>query len=123
MSVYGLTKRMHTTLQFVECYRRQNGDCPSYEELRIALGFKSKSAVARIMDALEERGHIRRLAGKARSVEIIDHGKPDIVKLLPPRTASVLLEFCKQEGEVPTDVVNDAVLVFIDALSDAEREQ
>ena len=44
---------------------------PSYEEMKQSLNLKSKSGIHRLISALEERGFIRRLAHKARALEVI----------------------------------------------------
>jgi len=44
---------------------------PSYEEMKLSLNLKSKSGIHRLISALEERGFIRRLAHKARALEVV----------------------------------------------------
>ena len=43
----------------------------AYEEMKDALDLRSKSGIHRLINALEERGFIRRLAHRARAIEII----------------------------------------------------
>ena len=50
---------------------RTSGVSPSYEEMKHSLNLKSKSGIHRLISALEERGFIRRLAHKARALEVI----------------------------------------------------
>ena len=50
---------------------RASGVSPSYEEMKQSLNLKSKSGIHRLISALEERGFIRRLAHKARALEVI----------------------------------------------------
>ena len=45
---------------------------PSYEEMKVALGLNSKSGIHRLINALEERGFIKRLHNKARAIQ--SHG-------------------------------------------------
>ena len=47
------------------------GISPSYEEMKHSLNLKSKSGIHRLIGALEERGFIKRLAHKARALEVI----------------------------------------------------
>ncbi len=49
----------------------ENGISPSFDEMRYALKLKSKSGIHRLISGLEERGFIRRLAYRARAVEIL----------------------------------------------------
>ena len=50
---------------------RSSGVSPSYEEMKESLNLKSKSGIHRLISALEERGFIKRLAHKARALEVI----------------------------------------------------
>jgi repressor LexA len=49
----------------------ESGISPSFEEMKEALDLKSKSGVHRLIGALEERGFIRRLANRARALEVM----------------------------------------------------
>ncbi len=44
---------------------------PSFDEMKDALDLRSKSGIHRLITALEERGFIRRLAHRARALEIV----------------------------------------------------
>ena len=56
---------------FINKKLRSSGVSPSYEEMKLSLNLKSKSGIHRLISALEERGFIRRLAHKARALEVI----------------------------------------------------
>lgn len=49
----------------------ERGYAPSYEEMKNALGLKSKSGVHRLVFSLEERGYVNRLPNRARAVEVL----------------------------------------------------
>jgi repressor LexA len=66
-----LTKKQKNLLLFVNRKIRSTGVSPSYEEMKNALNLKSKSGIHRLISALEERGFIRRLAHKARALEVL----------------------------------------------------
>jgi repressor LexA len=66
-----LTKKQKNLLLFINKKLRATGISPSYEEMKEALNLKSKSGIHRLISALEERGFIRRLAHKARALEVI----------------------------------------------------
>jgi len=44
---------------------------PSFDEMKEALGLKSKSGIHRLISGLEERGFIKRLPHRARALEIV----------------------------------------------------
>ena len=66
-----LTKKQKNLLIFINKKIRSTGVSPSYEEMKNSLNLKSKSGIHRLISALEERGFIRRLAHKARALEVL----------------------------------------------------
>ena len=66
-----LTKKQKNLLIFINKKLRSTGISPSYEEMKESLNLKSKSGIHRLISALEERGFIKRLAHKARALEVI----------------------------------------------------
>ena len=66
-----LTKKQKNLLMYINKKLRSSGVSPSYEEMKHSLNLKSKSGIHRLISALEERGFIRRLAHKARALEVI----------------------------------------------------
>ena len=69
-----LTKKQKQLLNYIGTFQSRNGVTPSYEEMKDALALKSKSGIQRLILALEERGFVKRLAHKARALEIIKDG-------------------------------------------------
>ena len=66
-----LTKKQHTLLMLIHDKLREDGVAPSFEEMKVALELKSKSGIHRLINALDERGFIRRLPNRARALEVI----------------------------------------------------
>ena len=66
-----LTAKQHELLLYIEQYQDSYGISPSFDEMRISLRLKSKSGIHRLLVALEERGFIRKLAHRARALEVI----------------------------------------------------
>ena len=66
-----LTKKQKNLLIYINKKIRSSGVSPSYEEMKNSLNLKSKSGIHRLISALEERGFIRRLAHKARALEVL----------------------------------------------------
>lgn len=66
-----LTKKQHELLMLINERLEQTGISPSYDEMKDALGLKSKSGIHRLITGLEERGFIRRLAHRARALEVL----------------------------------------------------
>ena len=71
-----LTRKQHELLCYINDRLGETGVSPSFEEMKDALELKSKSGVHRLISALEERGFIRRLANRARALEVLR--MPDI---------------------------------------------
>lgn len=66
-----LTQRQLQLLRFIYAYVAEHGVPPSFDEMRAALRLRSKSGIHRLISGLEERGYIRRLAYRARAIEIL----------------------------------------------------
>ncbi|MEO0830547.1 MAG: transcriptional repressor LexA [Pseudomonadota bacterium] len=66
-----LTKKQLDLLDFINKRLQRDGVPPSFDEMKEALDLRSKSGIHRLITALEERGFIRRLAHKARAIEIV----------------------------------------------------
>jgi repressor LexA len=66
-----LTRKQHELLLFIHNRITQSGVSPSFDEMKDALQLASKSGVHRLITALEERGFIRRLAHRARALEVL----------------------------------------------------
>jgi repressor LexA len=66
-----LTKKQLDLLEFIHERLQKDGVPPSFDEMKVALNLRSKSGIHRLITALEERGFIRRLAHRARAIEII----------------------------------------------------
>ncbi len=66
-----LTPRQFDLLRFLDAEQTQTGITPSYEEIRQALGLKSKSGVHRLITELEARGVVARSKGRSRTLTII----------------------------------------------------
>ncbi len=66
-----LTKKQHELLMFIHERIQETGVSPSFDEMKEALDLASKSGIHRLITALEERGFIRRLAHRARALEVM----------------------------------------------------
>ena len=99
-----LTRKQLDLLAFINKRMQKDGVPPSFDEMKEALDLRSKSGIHRLITALEERGFIRRLAHRARAIEVvklpetlggeatgialqvIEGGRPDA---LPPTTTPI----------------------------------
>jgi len=82
-----LTVQQSQLLAFLRL-RQNAGGTPSFDEMKDHLGLKSRSAIHRLVTALNERGFIERLPNRARALRVLDQ----------PRAFGVL-------GGVPTEVL------------------
>lgn len=88
-----LTRKQHELICFIEDRLAETGISPSFEEMKEALGLKSKSGVHRLISALEERGFLKRLPNRARALEVVRNPErgaksaQDNVVAFPPRAA------------------------------------
>lgn len=85
-----LTKKQLDLLDFINKRVIRDGVPPSFDEMKDALDLRSKSGIHRLITALEERGFIRRLAHRARAIEIVK--LPEALGAKPAGFTPVLIE-------------------------------
>ena len=90
-----LTRKQSELLAYLSNYMEQHDVSPSFDEMRNALGLASKSGVHRLVSGLEERGYIRRLANRARAIEILKQSfaNPILARAVDAATNLVTLPF------------------------------
>ncbi|MBC7135502.1 transcriptional repressor LexA [Oceanibaculum nanhaiense] len=66
-----LTRKQFELLTFINRRLTESGVSPSFDEMKEALGLRSKSGIHRLITGLEERGFIRRLPHRARALEVL----------------------------------------------------
>jgi len=81
-----LTRKQYELLMFIDQRLRATGVSPSFDEMKDALDLKSKSGIHRLITGLEERGFIRRLAHRARALEVLRMPDNAADQPLPPPT-------------------------------------
>ena len=89
-----LTRKQQELLIFINERLKQGGVSPSFDEMKDALGLKSKSGIHRLITGLEERGFIRRLAHRARALEVVR--LPDGIPVIEDTDPEIV------ENEAPT---------------------
>jgi len=77
-----LTRQQKRLLDIISSEISANGFAPSFEEMKERMGLRSKSGIWRLINALEERGYIRRLLNRARAIELVDRDGDSIGILL-----------------------------------------
>jgi len=103
-----LTKKQLDLLEFIHKRVQRDGVSPSFDEMKEALDLRSKSGIHRLITALEERGFIRRLAHRARALEIVK--LPDSMQAKAGFSPRVI------EGDRPEAIPSKAKTVEIAAI-------
>lgn len=67
----GLTPVQAKVLSFVDGFQSEQGHSPSYVEIMKACDLHSKSGVHRLINGLVERGALKNLPGRARSLVVV----------------------------------------------------
>ena len=93
-----LTNKQRDLLILVNDRLRKDGVPPSFDEMKDALDLKSKSGIHRLITALEERGFIKRLANRARAIEILKLPDSDSNKGFNPRVIDGKIDTNQQEN-------------------------
>ncbi|NSX55687.1 transcriptional repressor LexA [Parasulfitobacter algicola] len=105
-----LTKKQLELLEFIHKRVQRDGVPPSFDEMKEALDLRSKSGIHRLITALEERGFIRRLAHRARAIEIVK--LPDSVSAKASGFSPVVIDGDKPDVNPPAN----AMMVAVDAV-------
>ena len=66
-----LTEKQYKLLLFINKVLKETGYSPSFDEMKNAIGLKSKSGIHALIEALEERNFIKKLPHKARALEVL----------------------------------------------------
>ena len=82
-----LTRKQYELLMFINRRLNETGVSPSFDEMKEALDLKSKSGIHRLITSLEERGFLKRLAHKARALQVLK--LPDAVAIYPQSISSL----------------------------------
>ncbi|MEE6206655.1 MAG: transcriptional repressor LexA [Alphaproteobacteria bacterium] len=93
-----LTEKQYNLLMFINKINKETGRCPSFDEMKEAVGLKSKSGIHALINALEERNFIRRLKHRARALEV--------VRLPRFKPQAIVEEEKKREQALQNSVVN-----------------
>ena len=103
-----LTRKQRDLLNFIDKRLVKDGVPPSFDEMKDALDLKSKSGIHRLITALEERGFIKRLANRARAIEIIklpESSKENVIELKSSSQAPKRANLNKKTS-TPVEVLN-----------------
>ncbi|MGB5484082.1 transcriptional repressor LexA [Parasphingorhabdus sp.] len=106
-----LTQKQHELLCFIDDRLKDSGVSPSFEEMKEALGLKSKSGIHRLISALEERDFIRRLPNRARALEVLKLPEGGLPEVAPSNVISLRPETPVREViSNPAPAANNDVL-------------
>jgi repressor LexA len=78
-----MTPRQKECLDYIREYWRIHGFAPSFEEIKVALGAKSKASVTGLVSKLEARGYIQRTPNLARSIRLVVDAFPPEAEIGP----------------------------------------
>jgi repressor LexA len=119
-----LTRKQHELLMFIHDRIKESGVSPSFDEMKDALDLASKSGIHRLITALEERGFVRRLAHRARALEVLkmpEEAAP--ARLRQPFKPQVVTGGGRPQEQVASDVRDLPVLGRIAAGTPIEAIQ
>lgn len=102
----GLTQRQQDCLQVIRDASLA-GVSPTFDDIARAMGLRSKSSVRRLVDALVERGYLRRLANRRQTLMLVADG-------LTGEAESVLAFLGRRLGKSRDQLVAQAIEEFIE---------
>lgn len=66
-----MTSKQSKLLKFIYYFWEENGFAPSYGEMMVHMGLKSKGGVNRLIVALQDRGYVVYIKNRARTVRVV----------------------------------------------------
>jgi SOS-response transcriptional repressor LexA len=110
---FGVTPRMRDCLDAIREHIAANRCSPSFRELANRLNLKSKGRIHYLLTALQDRGRLTFQPTMQRSIALISiDGEGSYA--LPATVEAALRKYCDGHDEKPSDVVADAVTLFLD---------
>ena len=109
-----LTKKQSKLLQYLKQKMKKDNVSPSFEEMKNAMGLKSKSGIQRLINGLVERGFIEKKINKKRAINILDNTKIKNNSLIElPLLGKIAagnpiesINSCSEKFSVPTNFVS-----------------
>jgi repressor LexA len=102
-----LTRKQHELLLFIDERLKSTGISPSFEEMKEALGLKSKSGIHRLINALVERNFIRRLPNRARALEVLRLSEENMPRVAAPAQADNVVQLRPRSAPRLADAANE----------------
>lgn len=103
----GLTPRMLDLLEYLRGFIGREGHPPSYDQMAAALGLKSKAYAHKLAGGLMERGYIRRLKNRPRSIVLIEEDER-----FAPAVEARIAAYCRRHRVEREAAVSRAVEAF-----------
>lgn len=66
-----LTQKQYKLLMFINKVSKETGCPPSFDEMKDAIGLKSKSGIHNMIESLVERNHLKKIPHRARALEVV----------------------------------------------------
>lgn len=66
-----LTQKQYKLLMFINKVSKETGCPPSFDEMKDAIGLKSKSGIHNMIESLVERNYLKKIPHRARALEVV----------------------------------------------------
>jgi repressor LexA len=108
-----MTTQQAATVRFILDFQAlHDGATPSFSQIQTHLNLASKSGVHRILGGLEDRGIIRRLPNRSRSIEVLD-APPDSQKHRMALATKLAARLEKDHAVPETDSPASPMLIIL----------
>lgn len=125
----GLTANQKKLFAFVETELQAGKPAPSFDEMKVFMGLRSKSGIHRMVEALVERGWLIRMPNRARSIalpsattlaeirQILEDREIERSRLpqtmirisVPQAFARQLSDFCARRRCIPSEIIQEVL--------------
>lgn len=120
----GLTQRQTECLNFIRNTVAAGKKAPSFDEIKDAMGLRSKSDIHRLISGLEDRGYIRRLPGRSRAIAVVDPTeRSSFFQSLGQDIREVISSIARAEGTTPEVVMREWVRERAESMRYVEQQR
>ena len=109
----GLTRKQSQALEFIRSFIAANRQPPSLGEIAEGMGCseRSRARAGEVVRALEERGYLRRIPYRARSIELIE---PDDTTIkLSPQVERAVSEYARRHRTTTQVAANELLAEYL----------
>ena len=107
-----LTKKQRQVYDFIDDYIKTYNCSPSYRDIAAGLHLSSVASVAEHINNLVKLGALKKTAGEAHSLEVIDYQHPETVALFNQKITEISTEETSESQHKRIEILKTAAAIL-----------